>query len=293
MGARLPASSFLLSRISDSSRRGRGSKKAVSWKGVWWGKGQKRFHSPCSWPPQICLQIRLCWKSVPGSPSPKRQVASCNAETGVPSGLPCSGGEDSLTVQDRFMIGGEHLSFSGAKGIFFSSPANLLALKGHAAFPATHPCSQDPPAGPQPLQPVCPEPSCPNQRIQTEGFLLSLRDQCLQKAALLPPKHIKLLKLLQTRKTKLLTNALFKIFFLRNILGAQNRTFSILRNKQHPWELKQGFMPLQKIPARHARSYTHRPLASSKKLLSVGALVVSSQARSVYFVSKKVSREAC
>lgn len=48
-------------------------------------------------------------------------------------------------------------------------------------------------------------------------------------------------------------------------------------------------MPLQKIPAKHAHSYTHKPLASSKKLLSVGTGVVGSQKISVYFLSKKVT----
>lgn len=123
--------------------------KAVSWKGIWWGKGQKRFHSPCSWPLQSCLEIRLCWNSAPGSPSPKRLIANCNTKAGVPIPAVLLWG---VTLRCKIGLSWAEYAclfqcfpFSGAKSIFLpiSLPdCNQKPSRGLHSF------SRDPPAQP-------------------------------------------------------------------------------------------------------------------------------------------------
>lgn len=147
------AVSLFIPRISNSSQRGHGSKKLFPFPpGSCWWKGQKRFGSPWSWPPWICLEIRPCWKPAPGRPFPKRLRANHITKAGMPTGLPHFRG--SVTLWSKIDLWWEENAFFfffriflfQVQKAFFSAPASLPTSKGQAiAFTAstrTHSCSQ-------------------------------------------------------------------------------------------------------------------------------------------------------
>lgn len=133
------AVSLFIPRISNISQRGHGSKKLFPFPpGSCWWKGQKRFGSPWSWPPWICLEIRPCWKPAPGHPFPKRLRANHITKAGVPTGLPHFRG--GVTLWSKIDLWWEENAF------FFSSIFSFFRYKDQAiAFTAstrTHSCSQ-------------------------------------------------------------------------------------------------------------------------------------------------------
>lgn len=163
------AVSLFVSRILNCSQRGHGSKKLFPFPpGICWWKGQKRFGLPWSWPPQICLEIRLCWKPAPGCPLAKRLRANCITKAGMPTGLPHFGGSVTLRSkidlwweENAFFFFLQYFPFSGTKGIFLHTSQPAYEQRPSRSL---HSFNQDPL-----VQPVCyPEPSCPDPGIQIE-----------------------------------------------------------------------------------------------------------------------------
>lgn len=145
------------------------------------------------------------------------------------------------------MVGREHLPLKvflfGVGKAFFSMPANLPVLQGQeAAFTASKHAHL--PSTPPPHKHSCSfsahSPHALTQEPKLNSTSYHSEASTFQEAVLLPTNALNL-KFLQTQKTthvNLLPVLCPTTFSLEIVMWPKIEHFSILRNKQRPWELE-------------------------------------------------------